>query len=669
MTEPLKVLILEDDQTDALLMVSVLEKDGYVLDWERVEKKDDYVQGINQQPDLILADFSLPQFDAFKALEVLNAQSLDIPLIVVSGAISEETAIKCIKQGAADYLIKDRLARLGNAVQQALDEQRLREEKARAENALEESEERYRSVVEDSPGLICRFLPGGSITFANEAYCKYFGKKFEEVVGEDFFSSIIEEDRDRVMENISSLSQGSPLLTQEQKVITPSGEIRWQRWTNRALFNSQGQITGYQSYGEDITEHKRGEIALKRRADELAGLFEASRVFLSELQLEAIQQNICQTCTDFFGLKMSWLGLLEPDSFNVYPTAASGLEDGYLDSIRVTWDDSPTGQGPIGTAIRTKKPSITNDIANDPEYAPWREIALARGYQSAAALPLSVSENVLGVLKVYSDQPAYFTPNRIQPLQSLANLAAVAIENATLFEQVNAGRKRHEVLSRSLVEVQELERRNISRELHDEIGQALTGLKLTIGSKLRSQKQVAPDDLNYITEQINELIALVRNISLSLRPAMLDDAGLLHALLWHLDRFNEQTGIDVDFTPLNLEEDLPPDLSITVYRIVQEALTNVARYAGVTEAVVKVESYQDTLSLIIEDQGKGFDLESKTGEQTVGLSGMQERVELVGGRFNIFSTPGFGTRIFCEFPLVDRREPLDRRNKERSHDE
>jgi PAS domain S-box-containing protein len=236
MAVPLKVLIPEDDHNDALLMVSVLEKEGYVLDWKRVEKKDAYVKGITQQPELILADYSLPQFNAFKALEVLQDQNQDIPFIVVSGVISEETAIKCIKAGAADCLIKDRLVRLGNAVQQALDERTLREEKTRAESALEESEERYHSVVEDSPVLICRFLPGGEVTFANQAYCKYIGKPFEEVVGMDFFSLIHEEDRGSVIENISSLSRESPLLTQELKAGSPNGEIRWQRWTHRQIF-------------------------------------------------------------------------------------------------------------------------------------------------------------------------------------------------------------------------------------------------------------------------------------------------------------------------------------------------------------------------------------------------------------------------------------------------
>lgn len=132
-------------------------------------------------------------------------------------------------------------------------------ERKKIEKALKESEERYRSVVEDSPGLLCRFEPGGIITFINDAYCKYFNKDQQELIGKTFFSLIPEQDRERVAANINSLTLDAPVQTHEHHVISSDGQTRWQRWTNRALFDNNGQIFAYQSFGEDITDLKEAE--------------------------------------------------------------------------------------------------------------------------------------------------------------------------------------------------------------------------------------------------------------------------------------------------------------------------------------------------------------------------------------------------------------------------
>ena len=146
---------------------------------------------------------------------------------------------------------------------------------------------------------------------------------------------------------------------------------------------------------------------------------------------------------------------MKNDSFKVFPAAASGFEDGYLESLNIRWDESPTGRGPTGTAIRTKQPFVMNDIRTNPDYTPWREAAIARGYSSSGALPLLVEDRVLGALNVYCADPSFFTEGRLRVLQSFANQSAIALDKATLFEQVNSGRLRLETLSKQLVESQE----------------------------------------------------------------------------------------------------------------------------------------------------------------------------------------------------------------------
>ena len=140
--------------------------------------------------------------------------------------------------------------------------------------ALRESEERYRGVAEDTPVLICRFLPAGEITFVNKTYCEYFARTPEELVGSTFLSLIPQADRETVMANISALTVESPAQPHEHRVITPDGNVRWQRWTNRALFDAQGKVFAYQSIGEDVTERKQAEEQIKQALSEKTTLLQ-----------------------------------------------------------------------------------------------------------------------------------------------------------------------------------------------------------------------------------------------------------------------------------------------------------------------------------------------------------------------------------------------------------
>ncbi len=545
----------------------------------------------------------------------------------------------------------------------------------RAEEALQESEERYRSLFEDIPVGLYRTTPGGRILDANPALAEMLGypdcDSLLEVNAADVYVNAEDRRRWRTMMEGEGVVQGF-----EARLCRRDGTIIWGRESARAVRDGEGRVLYYEGGVEDITKRKRAEEALRQRADDLAALYEASQAFLGHLDTEVILEGICRLAVDRFGLKMAWVGLVVEGSFDVRPASAYGFEEGYLDSIRVTWDDSPTGRGPTGKAIRTGQAMVMNHIEGDSNYAPWREAAEARGYRSSAALPLCHCEQVLGALNVYSAERAYFTVERLQVLQSFANQAAVAIQNAQLFEQVRAGGEHLQALSRQLLEVQEAERRHIARELHDEVGQALTGLKLLLdmSSRLPADEGsgAAPGrplpngvgrplpngarklyDLREAQAMVNELMALVRDLSLDLRPAMLDDLGLLPTLLWHFDRYTAQTDVGVTFQHTRLEgRRFRPEVETAAYRIVQEALTNVARHAGVSEVWVRLWSDQETLGVQIEDRGAGFEPEAALAAgATTGLAGMHERAVLLGGQLTVESAPGVGTCVRAELPL------------------
>lgn len=221
-----------------------------------------------------------------------------------------------------------------------------------------------------------------------------------------------------------------------------------------------------------------------------------------------------------------------------------------------------------------------------------------------------------------------------------------------------------QTLSYRLVDIQESERRMIALELHDEIGQLLTGLKLQLDTIAKNGAALTPHYLTRARELTDELIQKVRNLSLDLRPTMLDDLGLLPALLWHIDRFTALTGVEVDFSQNGVSDRrFAPELESTVYRIVQEALTNVARHSGVQQVSLRATYRENTLTIQVEDRGSGFSLDpALDSNQTRGLRGMQERVALVGGSLTIDSVPGWGTSILVEFPAKSLPEEEGREN-------
>jgi PAS domain S-box-containing protein len=229
-------------------------------------------------------------------------------------------------------------------------------------------------------------------------------------------------------------------------------------------------------------------------------------------------------------------------------------------------------------------------------------------------------------------------------------------------EALRQARDRLKVLSRRLIEVQEAERRSLALELHDEVGQILTGLKLTLEMCARLPAEQSREQIAQAQTLVNELMARARKMSLDLRPATLDHLGLLSALLWHIRQYGAQTHVRVEFKHGGLEgRRFPAEVETAAFRIVQEALTNVARHAEKGEASVLVWADAQCLTIQIEDRGRGFDaVAALAGDSTSGLAGMRERASLLGGSFTAESRPGAGTRLTAEFPVGDSQNNAPR---------
>jgi PAS domain S-box-containing protein len=411
-----------------------------------------------------------------------------------------------------------------------------------------------------------------------------------------------------------------------------------------ALFATQAAIA---------IENARLHQTTVQRAKQLATLNELMRKLTTLLDPPQLAREILQAVQDLIPNAVSRLWEYVEGAGELHLVAGVGLqaaEVGYKLRLR-------GGEGLLGTAIATRQPVISPDVVRDPRFVnkTW---GAAEGLVSSIALPLVYGERVTGGLGISTRQPHDFTDEEVNLLQSFAAQAAIALENARLFEQVRDGRERLQALSRRLVEVQEAERRNIARELHDEIGQLLTGLKLLLEMSARVRPEKVMARLGEAQSLANELMMRVRELSLDLRPAMLDDLGILPALLWHFERFTELSKVQVLFRHSGLEgQRFSPEVETAAYRIVQEALTNVARHAKVAEVAVRLWVDENALDLRIEDRGAGFDPEATlSAAASSGLAGMRERAALLGGRLTVTSTPGSGTQVMAELPLAGRFE-------------
>ena len=392
--------------------------------------------------------------------------------------------------------------------------------------------------------------------------------------------------------------------------------------------------------------------SLQRRLREQEALADIARIFQKVADRDALFAELTARIAELLDAEQCAIALREEETGDfVLQCPAYGMTPG-----QVALGRFPAAQAErLLERIPRDEALIVEEFSREagvtPELVgPWRE-------RSLLIARLQVEERVLGGIRVANKRSGErFTRDDARLLGLVANLAAVALQNAWLFEQVRASHERLRRLSHQLVEVQEAERRRIARELHDEIGQALTGLKLTLETGLHLSPDALPDVLKESLKEahglVDELIERVRGLSLDLRPAILDDLGLLPALLWYFERYTAQTNVRVAFKHAGLDRRFTSEVETMAYRIVQEALTNVARHAGVQEVTVRVWVDEQTLCVQVEDRGVGFDPEVvlRAGK-TSGLAGMRERAAAVGGRLIIESAPRAGTKLTAELPL------------------
>jgi signal transduction histidine kinase len=278
-------------------------------------------------------------------------------------------------------------------------------------------------------------------------------------------------------------------------------------------------------------------------------------------------------------------------------------------------------------------------------------------------LRLQHEGQLIGSLNVFAFEPRVFLVEELMLLKGIAAEAALAIANARLYHALQQQERARALLLRQVITAQEDERMRIARELHDETGQSLSALILGLDVArliVREDIQKADAHLQDIQEIAKGLLQNTRRLVADLRPSLLDDLGLVPAIAWYGEQRLNPIGIQLHLQEEGLQMRLPRAMETALFRIVQEALTNVARHAQATEVSVTWNCQENAITLKIADNGRGFDpllLRSDDIEgKGLGLRGMQERVEILGGQFSLQAAPGQGTCIVVWVPISQFEE-------------
>ena len=415
MVKQLSALIVEDSHSDALLIMRALRNNGYdVSDYERVDNETDMIDALkNRRWDVIISDYSMPNFSATAALKLTKDNQIDIPFIIVSGTMGEEAAVAAMKAGACDYFSKGNIARLGVAVERELREMEVRRERR-------EAEDRFTQAFQINPSSICiTDLKNDKILDVNPRFTELFGYTREQVIGKNTFDLNLWSNPLVRHQHIEMLKSGEAIRDLEMQVRSISDTFHYVLVSCEVItFNQESQCM---TFIHDITKRKQAE-------NELRAIFNATSALFTANDIEGLGNQIVQAVLDEFNQIDCGLILIEPDDYSLKRVVRSG-------SIKVD-PQIPLNiesNGLVPYAIRTGDLIYVPDVSRDPRY-----VANVTNTQSELVIPLTTpSRRIIGVLDLQSSQKNAFSERDIRVLTIFSEQATLVIELVTLYQQIS----------------------------------------------------------------------------------------------------------------------------------------------------------------------------------------------------------------------------------------
>jgi PAS domain S-box-containing protein len=676
----LNVLIVEDLESDARLLELHLQDAGYAPTVLRVETREAMSAALDRQAwDVIIADYKLPRFGGLEALALVKENGLDVPFIVVSGQITEDTAVAAMKAGAHDYVMKDNLARLAPAVQRELREAEDRRQRRHAQEKLK-AEQVFRQAIENSvPAGIAAVDLDGRQAYVNPAFCAMVGWSEAELVGaRPPFVYWPPEQIENITDALAKVVEDS----------APVGglELRFRRRTGERidvllqitpLKDAFGNVTGWVSSASDITERKRAETRL-------AADYAVTRILASAASLEEAGARIIQVLLGGLEADIGALWLPQPDGQALAPAVLdlrthTGPLEAFVQASRGL--KFAPGASLPGKVWRERRPVWVSDFRSVPALD-RRELALGAGLQGAMAFPIQNGAECFGVLEFFtlahkefdasldsmmtaigSEIGQFMQRRRAEDalrrahdeLEIRVRQRTAELETAnTKLQSSMAERKR---LETELLEITEKERRRIGLDLHDDLGQKLSGIALmTKGLELKLGKNHADgaQEAARIHSLVQEAMSHASDLAHDLAKLEHGAKDLPAALEGLATRARELFRVSCRFMPPGPLPPLDPGVVMQLYKIAQEAVTNAIKHGKARRVGISLATGRDKLLLSIQNNGVPFpDLRSEsTG---MGLRIMNYRASLIGAVLEIKAMGSRGTSVTCSVPLDARR--------------
>ena len=509
-------------------------------------------------------------------------------------------------------------------------------------DAISSKELKFRSLVEKSHVGVY-ILQHGKHQYVNEKLAAIFGYTVEEMLATDIERDIIfEEDWGMVKEKIAQRESGLIEFAQyEFRGKRKDGQVIWiEAFGSAFCYNGEKAIIGNLI---DITTKKNAEENIRKSKRMYEFISVSNEMILHAKSVEQICSTICDIAVEKGGFKFSWIGSIDELNRNIKPIYWAGKEEGYLMMIgNISIDDIPEGRGPTGKAYRYGNFHYCNDIENDPDMMPvWKENARKRGYGSAIAFPIKLDNNVVYVFTLYSEKPFFFNDEEVLILSRVTDNISYALKTFRINQELRD-------FSRHLQNLTEIDKKQIAREIHDDLGQNLTSIKFGLAWMKRHMGEDAATlekSVDHLIEETTHTMESFRRILSSIHPAMLEELGLYETINWLIETFRKNTKISVRFQSNMQEETLDFERSLALYRTVQESLTNIMRYAKASAVNVQLQKTQEGIYLSIEDNGCGFDTDKVDTRTHLGLLGMRERAYAINAQFTLESVIGKGTHI------------------------
>jgi len=445
-------------------------------------------------------------------------------------------------------------------------------------------------------------------------------------------------------------------------IISPDHALSSETISNRyvkitlyPIRDSQGDINAFAELRKDVTAERELENQILKRHHHLHALNRISSATSGLWDLDAILNIALNTVLEIIGATTGGILLLHEQtqllSYRVY----RGLSAKYVEQVKMR-----LGEGVAGKVAQTGEPVVLEDISRDPRTA-YPDLVSTEGLRGFVSVPLKAKDEVVGVMNVAAHIPGQFSAEDMYLLNSIGCQLGTAIEQARLYQRLELGRERYQTLLQHALTAQEEERKRIARELHDETSQALTSLTLNLQAAITKAETDGVVDADFIgkLQKIQSLTVHTQNeiskLMKELRPTLLDELGLPAAISRYAKDSLESLGTKIFTEFEGVEERLPTEVEVTLFRISQGMIGNILEHAEAKNVSIRLECNASECVLDVKDDGKGFDVSKITrvdkGGRGAGLFTMKERARLVGGGCSIKSRPGKGTRIVVKVPV------------------